>query len=38
MSAWIECADAALYHSKENGRNKVSTLHPKAADIVQVNL
>jgi len=26
--AWIECADAALYSSKENGRNKVS-LHPK---------
>ncbi len=26
--AWIECADAALYHSKENGRNKIS-LHPK---------
>tara|TARA_R110002050_G_scaffold297702_1_gene459569 strand:- start:119 stop:1084 length:966 start_codon:yes stop_codon:yes gene_type:complete len=26
--AWIECADAALYNSKENGRNKIS-LHPK---------
>jgi len=26
--AWIECADAALYCSKENGRNMIS-LHPK---------
>lgn len=26
--AWVECADASLYNSKENGRNKVS-LHPK---------
>ena len=26
--AWIECADAALYSSKETGRNKTS-LHPK---------
>lgn len=26
--AWIECADAALYQSKETGRNKTS-LHPK---------
>ncbi|MDG1752939.1 MAG: diguanylate cyclase [Thalassotalea sp.] len=26
--AWIECSDAALYRSKEEGRNK-TTLHPK---------
>ena len=26
--AWVECADAALYSSKETGRNKTS-LHPK---------
>ncbi len=26
--AWIECADAAMYRSKENGRNQVS-YHPK---------
>ena len=26
--AWIECSDAALYQSKENGRNKI-TLYPK---------
>jgi len=26
--AWIECADGALYRSKETGRNKTS-LHPK---------
>ncbi len=26
--AWIECADSALYRSKETGRNKIS-LHPK---------
>ncbi len=26
--AWIECADAALYQSKDNGRNQVS-LYPK---------
>ncbi|WP_286265775.1 sensor domain-containing diguanylate cyclase [Thalassotalea atypica] len=26
--AWIECADAALYNSKETGRNKIS-LHPQ---------
>lgn len=26
--AWIECADAALYKSKETGRNKI-TLYPK---------
>ena len=28
FEAWIECADAALYQSKENGRNMV-TLFPK---------
>jgi diguanylate cyclase (GGDEF)-like protein len=28
FQAWIECADAALYKSKETGRNKIS-FHPK---------
>ncbi|MFT6248687.1 MAG: diguanylate cyclase (GGDEF)-like protein [Cognaticolwellia sp.] len=27
--AWIECADAALYHSKDSGRNELS-MHPKS--------
>ncbi len=26
--AWLECTDAALYHAKNNGRNKIS-MHPK---------